>query len=234
MLRATMGAARTGTVLGYLMIATGVVMAFLGSLLGGVWLAFVGWILTQASRAAYAQTDAEARLAGVRVRELITPAQAVVPPDTTLQEAADDYFRGLRTGCLPVGNGDGSLAGVVCLSDLRHADPDHWSDEAVADAMTPRERVVTLGPEAGAVEALRLMSLRDVNQLVVMDDGHLLGFVERGRLLHQGIGAGAEHDDHDTEDDRPSEAAGPSSERRSDITGPYAPGRTDDRSDTAA
>jgi Zn-dependent protease len=235
MLRATKGAARTGTVLGYLMIAVGLVMAFLGSVLGGIWLAFVGWILTQASQAAYAQTSTEARLAGVRVRELIAPARALVPAGTTLQEAADDYFRGLHTRCLPVGKGDGSLVGVVCLADLRHADPDHWSDESVADVMTPRERVLTLGPEAGAVEALHLMAHRDINQVAVMDGDHLLGFVERGRLLHHGIGAAEDDDDdHDSEDDRAGEAADPSSEHRSEITGSDAQGRTDDRSDAAA
>jgi Zn-dependent protease len=233
MLRATRGAARTGTVLGYLMIATGIIMAFMGSLLGGIWLAFVGWILTQASQASYAQTSTEAQLTGIRVRELMTPTRALVPPGTTLQEAADHYFRGLHTRCLPVGNGDGSLAGVVCLSDLRHADPDRWSEESVANVMTPRERVVVLGPEAEAVEALHLMAHGDINQVVIMDDGHLLGFVERGHLLHHGNGD-AEDDDHDFEDDQPGEAAGPSSERRSEITAPDAQGRTDDRSDTAA
>jgi Zn-dependent protease len=234
MLRATRGAARTGTVLGYLMIAAGVVMGLLGSLLSGIWLAFVGWILTQASQAAYAQTSTEARLAGVRVRELITPERGLVPPNATLQEAADDYFRTLHARCLPVGNGDGSLAGVVCLSDLRHADPDHWSDEAVADVMTPRERVLALAPEADAVEALHLMAHRDINQVAVMDDGRLLGFVERGRLLHHGTDAGAEHDDHDRDDDGAGEVAPRSTERRSGPSRDEEWHAPDDRSGAAA
>jgi hypothetical protein len=101
--------------------------------------------------------------------------------------------------------------------------------------MTPRERVLTLGPEAGAVEALHLMAHRDINQVAVMDGDHLLGFVERGRLLHHGIGAAEDDDDdHDSEDDRAGEAADPSSEHRSEITGSDAQGRTDDRSDAAA
>jgi CBS domain-containing protein len=233
LLRATRGAARTGTVLGCVMIATGVVMAFLGSLLSGIWLAFVGWILTQASQAAYAQTGTEARLAGVRVRELMTPVRSLVPYDATVQEAADDHFRTLHARCLPVGSGDGSLAGVVCLSDLQHADPDHWSVEAVADVMTPRDRVLTLAPEADAVEALHLMAHRDVDQVAVMDDGRLLGFVERGRLLHYGTGR-AEDDEHDRDDDGAGEIAPRSTERRSEVTGPDAQGRTDDRSHAAA
>jgi Zn-dependent protease len=163
MLRATRGAARTGTVFGYLLIAVGVVMAFLGSLLGGIWMAFVGWILTQASQAAYEQTSTEARLAGVQVRELIAPARGLAPPNATVQEEA-------------------------------------------ADVMTPRERVLTLRPEAGAVEALHLMARRDVNRVAVMDDGRLLGFVERGRLLHHGIG-NAEGDDGDAGEQEPGEAS---------------------------
>jgi Zn-dependent protease len=234
MLRATKAAARTGTVLGYLLIAAGVAMAFFGTLLGGIWLAFVGLILTRASEAAYQQTRAETLLAGVKVGELITPTRETVPPGTTLQEAADDYFRGLHPRCLPVGNRDGALAGVVCLSDLQHANPDRWSTEVVADVMTPRERVLALDPEAGAVEALHLMARRALDQIAVMEGGHLLGFAERSRLLDRGAGEagrdnGGPHDREPGADQTPSESQEPEDATRSERWLDQATGEERDR-----
>jgi Zn-dependent protease len=194
MLRATRGAARTGTVFGYLLIAAGVVMALLGSLLGGVWMGFVGWVLVQASRAAYEQTSTQARLGGVLVRELTTPALGLVPPDASLHTAAHDYFRPLHARCLPVGNAEVPLAGVLCVGDLRRAGRERWAQERVSEAMTPREQVVTVGPEATGAEALRLLTHDQASQAAVVEDGRLLGFVERSRLLRYGIVCTDPHD----------------------------------------
>jgi Zn-dependent protease/CBS domain-containing protein len=184
LLRATRGAARTGTILGYLLVALGVAAAIFGSLLGGIWTGFVGWILVQASQAAYQQTKGMARLAGIPVSHFMTPAHAAIPAATTLRAAADDYFLTLHTRCLPVANGDGRVAGVVCLSDLKQRTREQWADDHVSEVMTPRERLLTVEPHESSAEALRLMGRHDVNQAAVVKDGELIGFVSRGRLLH--------------------------------------------------
>ncbi len=86
---------------------------------------------------------------------------------------------------------------MLCVADLRRAGRERWAQERVAEAMTPRERVVTLGPEATGAEALRLLAHDQASQAAVVEDGRLLGFVERRRLLGYGV-AGTDQRDGKT------------------------------------
>jgi hypothetical protein len=58
--RATLWASRAGRWTGFALIAAGIVM-FLSHPFAGLWTAFIGWTLTQASQAGYAQS-VQARL----------------------------------------------------------------------------------------------------------------------------------------------------------------------------
>lgn len=93
-------------------------------------------------------------------------------PDAVRQMSAK------RLGMTCVVDGDGRLAGVVTDGDLRRrvvdvADP---LDGAAADAMT--RSPVTIGPDAVAAEALKLMEQRKITALPVVDgERRLIGVV---------------------------------------------------------
>ena len=63
--KATGWATKVGQVFGYLFIALGVVEFLYGSVVGGLWMAFIGWAIVQASRASGGPR--RAREAGSRV-----------------------------------------------------------------------------------------------------------------------------------------------------------------------
>ena len=168
------------------MILAGGIMALTprGSLFGGVWLAFIGWMLVQASQATYQQVRTEQQLQGVSVGRIMAEPRAWVPPFVTLEAAAHDYFLANNARCLPVAGGGDDFEGVVCLSDLQRTPRSEWGHDRVNDVMTPRQDVVVMDPEQPAVEALRLMSERNINQVAVVDrEGKLLGFVDRAAAL---------------------------------------------------
>lgn len=184
--RATRGASRAGHVFGYLMIVAGALLAFTpqGTLFGGLWLAFIGWMLVQASQATYEQVRTEQRLQGVSVGRIMSEPRAWVPPFVTLDAAAHDYFLAHNARCLPVAGAGNDFEGVVCLSDLQRTPRSEWGHDRVNDVMTPRADVVVMDPEQPAVEALKLMSERNINQVAVVDKtGALLGFVDRAAAL---------------------------------------------------
>ena len=58
-----------------------------------------------------------------------------------------------------------------------------WPITTVTQIMTPTDALATVPPTADAEEALRLLSRRDVEQLPVLDDGRVLGFVRRRDLM---------------------------------------------------
>jgi Zn-dependent protease len=182
--RATRGAARTGHVFGYVMILGGVLLAVSGNLFAGVWIGFVGWVLLQASQAAYQQVVAERSLRGVSAARLMRKASTWIPPFVTLESAAHDYFLSNNTRCLPVeGASDGTFDGIVCLSDLQRRPHSEWGHDRVHDIMIDRADVVTVGPHQPASEVLKLMTERNVNQVAVVDNGDLLGFIDRTSAL---------------------------------------------------
>lgn len=183
--RATRTAARAGQGLGWLFIAGGVLIAFGGSVFSGLWLGFVGWVLVQASQATITQSALQRGLAGVTVARLMTPPVAWVSPYITLRAAADRYFLEHRARCLPVEpEAEGQVFdGVVCLSDLQRTPRGEWDTDRVRDVMTAAEAVVTVAPSTPAADAMRLMAEHNVNQVAVVEDGRLVGFVDRAAVL---------------------------------------------------
>jgi Zn-dependent protease len=77
---AALNAARAGRVLGFVLIALGVVQVVTGSRLGGVWLALLGWFVVSAATA----EEQQARLGGQEAGAKAAPSRAdltALPPD---------------------------------------------------------------------------------------------------------------------------------------------------------
>ena len=178
--RATRGSAQVGRALGYVMAGGAVLLVAMGNLLGGLWIGFIGWMLVQASQGAIQAAVVERRLRGVRVTRLMTKPVAWVPPYVTLESAAHDYLLANNAQCLPVQGGEqGEFDGVICLSDLQRRASAAWGRDRVLDVMSRREDTVAMAPDRPAMEALKLMATRHVDRIAVLEDGHLLGLVDR-------------------------------------------------------
>ena len=121
-----------------------------------------------------------------RVSDVMRTGSAVpsVPLSATLAEAVLE-ISAKRMGMTAVLDTDGSIAGVFTDGDLRRAleQIDSFKSAHVADLMTPNP--ATIGSDALAAEAVRVMELRKVNQLLVADPaGGLLGALNMHDLFH--------------------------------------------------
>jgi Zn-dependent protease/CBS domain-containing protein len=182
--RATRGAARVGHVFGYLLIGAGFLLAAgYRDTFGGIWLAFIGWVLVQASQASGAQAKLRHDLAGLTVGDIMSAPAAMVPPNITLAAAADRYFVPFGARCLPVDGGNDEFDGLVCIGDLKRASPEQMEHDRIKDVMLPRSDVVTIEPERPATEAVQLMAKKQVNVLAVVKFGRLIGTVDRTAAL---------------------------------------------------
>lgn len=107
-----------------------------------------------------------------------------VNADATLAEALLEISR-KRLGLTSVVDGDGRLVGLFTDGDLRRT----LADESVDVRTTRISQVmtrspVTIGSEALAVEAARLMETRKINGLLVLDsDGRVVGALNIHDLL---------------------------------------------------
>jgi Zn-dependent protease len=184
---ATRNAAHVGRAFAYLLIGFGVFVTLQsrGSIIGGIWLALIGWFLSNAAEATLAQTGVERSLTGVRVRDAMEASPPSVSPNELVTELVNDrLLRGADRSFL-VRHDDGGLAGLVTLGDVRRLPREQWAGARVTDIMTRYPDLATIGPEVPLVDALRTLQDHEVGQLpVVEDDGRKpVGLVTRQGIL---------------------------------------------------
>lgn len=187
--KATRWAAGVGRLVGWTFVVIGVAMAFgitvpvLGTgIVGGLWIAFIGWFLTRAAAASYQQVVLENLLGDVSVRDVMSGDAVAVSPDMPLDELVDDYFTRREQRAYPVAEGD-RWVGLVCLDDVRKVGREERSRMRVRDVMTPRDRVSAVNPDTPAVDALQQLASRNVGQLPVEEQGRLQGLVRREDIM---------------------------------------------------
>ncbi|BCI89291.1 hypothetical protein NIIDMKKI_44970 [Mycobacterium kansasii] len=76
--RAGIGAARAGRVVALVLIALGLAEFVAGGLVGGVWLAFIGWFIFAAAREEETRISTRQLFSGVTVADAMTPSR--IPP----------------------------------------------------------------------------------------------------------------------------------------------------------
>ncbi|MDR7560827.1 MAG: site-2 protease family protein [Armatimonadota bacterium] len=181
---ATRVASRAGQGVAVAFIAAGILLAFTGNVVGGLWLLLLGWFLDAGAQAGYQQVLLRQALGDVRVADVMSRALHTVDPSLTLDELISEYFLPLKHGGFPVVWGD-RLLGIVTLQDVKEIPRERRAVATVRDVMTPLHRLRTVRPGASAYEAFERMTQDGIGRvLVVDDDGTLVGILTRSDLLH--------------------------------------------------
>src|SRR5919106_2886753 len=117
---ATRNAAVVGRTFAYGLVGLGVFIALQpGGIFSGLWLAVIGWFLSNAAESTLMQAGVEQSLRGVRVRDAMDPNPPEVSPNETVAELVNErMLRGEDRSYL-VRHDDGGLAGIVTLRDVR-------------------------------------------------------------------------------------------------------------------
>ncbi len=130
-------------------------------ILGGLWLAFIGWFLNNAAVASYQQIVIQDLLEGVPVAQLMRANVLTVSPDTPVSTLVHEYVMGTEDRAFPVVEGDQLLRQI----------------------MTPAEQVESAAPREEAGEAIMKLARRDVNQIPVLENGHLIRMLRRRDIV---------------------------------------------------
>ncbi|HUD68116.1 MAG TPA: site-2 protease family protein [Candidatus Sulfotelmatobacter sp.] len=180
--RSTRVAARVGEFVAFLFILDGIWQFFSGTGFGGLWIAFIGWFLMDAAKASYAEVEITAALRGVRVSEVMSRDCAIVSPGMSLQEFVNTYL--LRAGerCFAVED-QGRFLGLITPRDVGNMPRDRWDKTTVQEAMRPLKELHVITPDTPVLDALKLVTGKDVNQLPVVANDALRGVVSRSQLL---------------------------------------------------
>lgn len=118
-------------------------------------------------------------LEGIKVKNIMSPEVHTVHSNMTLRALQDLMFREKHRG-YPVVE-DGSLQGIVTLTDLQKISDEKRDSVEVGAVMT--RKLYLIGPEEEASAAMRMMNEMGVRRLPVIDAGRLVGIVSREDLV---------------------------------------------------
>lgn len=184
--RATRIASLAGSAIALLLMAAGAAAALVArDLVGGLWLAFLGWFLLSASRNAVGAMEVERILGAVSIREVLEPVRhAIVSPGATVAELVSAHVlrSGLRTLWV-VDPASERLLGIATLRELASLPHEARETTRIESVMLPAARATSVSPRDTALVGMQRLAAAGVNQLPVLEDGVLVGALTRERLL---------------------------------------------------
>jgi CBS domain-containing protein len=157
---------------------------FTGSLVGGLWLIFIGMFLRGIAEASYQELLLKRSLDGRRVDQVMSREIVSISPELSVKSAIADYF--LRYGYrgFPVRT-NGTVHGIISLPDVKDLSVNEQDSRTVGEVMSAINDAMVVAPETPVSEALQRMSEENIARLLVMDDGRMVGmFTQTGVLRY--------------------------------------------------
>jgi Zn-dependent protease len=180
--RAAIGAARAGRTLAFVLIAFGLLEFLAGAMVAGVWLAFIGWFIFTAAHADEAQVLTRNALAGVRVGDAMTPHPRTAPAWITVQDFIERYLLGDRHSAYPVADHNGSISGLITLTQLRQVEPNSRAATLIGEIAMPLSRVPIAAPDEPVTALLERLASAQSSRALVVDAGRVVGIVTSSDL----------------------------------------------------
>jgi len=187
--RATRWASRVGQTVAWLFIINGIAMAFGARLplfgsgfLSGLWLVFIGLFLNSAAVQSYRQVAIEDLFEGVPVAHLMRPNVPTVSPDLRINQLVDNYVMTTEEQAFPVVEND-RLVGLVSVEDIHRVPREVWPTWPVSQIMTPADHIDVVTPRDDVTEAFHKLARRDVRQMPVVQDGHIVGILRHRDIV---------------------------------------------------
>jgi len=175
-------AAQAGEAVAFAFIVLGLMRFFVGASFGGLWTAFIGWFLLDASRTRYAQTELLSELRDRRVGEMMERDCPTVDGKMSLDQFVDENLLPTGVRCFIVEEND-HVAGLITPNEVKGLERALWPSTRVDRVMRPLRELRIVTPDTPAIQALHIMSQEDVNQLPVVSNGRLEGIFSRAHVL---------------------------------------------------
>jgi Zn-dependent protease len=179
--RATRVASAVGQGLGWGMVGLGGLLLWNDQALRGVWMGVLGWFLNNAAVSARRETAIGQILHDVPVSHVMDPEPTMIAADATVEALVREWPFQRGHGAVIVCDGRRPL-GIVSFADVRGVPQELWAFTLVSEVMV-RAPLVSVAPDFDLSAALRLLATHELNQVVVLRDGLLVGVVSRADVL---------------------------------------------------
>lgn len=180
---ATMIASSMGNVFGFFLIFTGIFWMLTGDFINGIWFAFIGWFISQASQASYQNTLISDIFNKIHVSEFMTDKVITVDYFISIQELVDHYFYKYKFTCFPV-NRNGEIMGIVTVDNINGIHKELWGQTSVGKITTPLNDSLTIAPDETVSAAMTKLFGNHIGRVLVMNGDQLKGIISRTDILN--------------------------------------------------
>jgi len=170
-------AVRVGRIFAGLMIAGGLVELFFGSVVSGVWIAFVGWFLLSAAGAEESALTTRTALRSMPVSAAMTSPVVSIPDWITVQEFLASVAPRHHFTTYPLRDVSGNLTGMVRLGDLLRANTVGAGEKRLRDYARPIAEIPTAAPQDDLERLLERIGTGLERRVLVFDGGQLVGIL---------------------------------------------------------
>jgi Zn-dependent protease len=186
--RATVTAAKTGQVIGMMLVGVGVAQVLFGSAFSGIWTGLIGFFLAGSAGTEARQTATQAALAGLRVRDVLPVGEPLpaAPSWHTVDVFMENYRRnGDTRTVLPVQGFDGMPAGLVGLANIAAVPASDRDTVRLSSIAAPLDQIAVTDPDELLLDLLAKMrpatrniaAARLAGNALVLRDGQAIGVV---------------------------------------------------------
>jgi len=184
---ATLWASNMGRAFAWALMGFGVLQAFGGGFVQGIWLLLIGWFLNNAARNSYTQLLIQQAFDELVVGNLMRTHFEIIDPEVTLEEFVSEFLLRSAQSAWPVVEGDKAI-GLITFDDARAISEVERASQTVRDVMSPIDE--RLRPDVSGRDALRALAESERDPLPVMRDEQIVGLLHRGDIarwlaLHQ-------------------------------------------------
>ena len=190
--RATRFAALLGQGFSYAFIGLGLLWLLAGEVVGGIWLALIGFILGQSARGSAVQSEFSSRIEGISVADVMDAEPVAIPESASVERAIDEYFLRYRWPWFPVVDAGDRFRGLL-VREVADAVPEpSRAQQTVGEVFeVDASGLLRVRQDAPLESLLGNDALRRLGGLAAVDsDGRLRGVItadQVGRALRDAL-----------------------------------------------
>jgi Zn-dependent protease/predicted transcriptional regulator len=174
---ATRIASESGSVFAYGLIAYACyVLVMHDDMMGAIWWGLLGFFVHGSGAYAVRQMESRSLLGDEKVSRFMHGHITTVSPDLSITDLVDNYIHKHYQKVFPVVD-RGMLVGTITLQSVLSLDRHKWHWLHVGSVMEPLTKHSTVSPDYNAADALEIMQKYKVEQLLVAEEGKLLGAI---------------------------------------------------------
>jgi Zn-dependent protease len=192
--RATRFAANVGRGISYLMIGVGLwIVIATSATISGIWLALIGFILSQSARGYAMQSEFSSRIGELSVADVMDSEPVAISEDTSIERALDEYFHRYRWPWFPVVDGQDHFRGLLVREAADGVPELSRASQTVGEVFeVDASGTLRVRDDAPLESLLGNDALRRLGGLAAVDaDGRLRGVItadQVGRALRDALG----------------------------------------------